>query len=230
MSIRDTVIPRCQESDLAETWELPFSESEGSSYYRMNRGSYPYTPRRAEDVPTGALESLGEICVIEDLHQVFIVPLAVRSTGARGKKVISPNSVLALGARAVGLWTEKPQPGVRVVIPLEELAAMEDVTILLYGRLSFCSAAQRLSIRYNTVTRGGLEPALLELRKRLTGPAQQTPRDDPAATALPFKWNQLLHTPRVRLGNRVGGGSVCQRARTTPSGCPARSTPGTESL
>jgi hypothetical protein len=72
---------------------------------------------------------------------------------------------------------------------------MKDVTILLYGRLSFYSTAQRLRIRYNTVTRIGLEPALLELRRRLTGPAQRTPRDDLGAPALPFKWDRLLHTP-----------------------------------
>ena len=82
MSIRDEAIARRLESDAAETWEIPFSESEAGSYYRTNRGSYPYTPRRTEDVPAGALETLGEICGVEDLHQVFIVPLAVRSTGA----------------------------------------------------------------------------------------------------------------------------------------------------
>jgi hypothetical protein len=126
---------------------------------------------------------------------------------------IQANSVLALATRAVGLWTEKPQSGVRAGIPLEKLAAIEDVTILLYGRLSFCSAEHRLNIRYNTVTRHGLEPALLELRRRLTGAAQQTPRDDPESTTLPFKWDQLLHTPRVRLDKTA---SVAARFASVP--------------
>ena len=38
-------------------------------------------------------------------------------------------------------------------IPLERLSAIEDVTILLYGRLSFISPSERLTIRYNTLAR-----------------------------------------------------------------------------
>lgn len=123
---------------------------------------FPHAPRRAEDIPSGALESLSESCGIEGLRQVFLIPRAVRSIGWRDQKVISPNSVLAIGSRAVGLWTEKPEPGVKVMIPLKKLSAIEDVTILLYGRLSFFSFGDRLTIRYNTLARSGLEPALLE--------------------------------------------------------------------
>ncbi|MGO9310842.1 MAG: hypothetical protein ACLQDL_17675, partial [Spirochaetia bacterium] len=140
-----------------------------------------------------------EICGIENLRQVFIIPMAVRSTGLRNKRVISPNSVMALGARAVGLWTEKPERGVKVVIPLELIGAIEDVTILLYGRLSFLPFGDRLTIRYNTVCRTGLEPALLELRKRLAGPAQTIPADEGGAAELPFKWHNVLRRALVRL-------------------------------
>jgi hypothetical protein len=199
MSIRDRVAARSHTQDPAETWELPLTKSEGDSYYRSNYASYPYTPRRAEDIPSGALESLEQICAIEGLHQVFIIPWAVRSVGLRGPKVVSPNSVLTIGSRAIGLWTEKPQPGVKATIALEELAAIEDITILLYGRLSFLSFGQHLTIRYNTVARDELEPALLELRKRLAGPAQRIPRDADAAAKLPFKWNTLLHGAFARL-------------------------------
>jgi hypothetical protein len=199
MNIREAIAASLREEDPAETWELPFSASEGGSYFRERRGSYPVTPRRAEDVPAGAMESLAETCGVEDLHQVFIIPLAVRSTGVRGRNVISPRSVLALGSRAVGLWTEKPQPGVRVVITLDELAAVEDRTILLYGRLSFLSPGQSLRIRYNMVARGGLERALLELRRRLTGPARPIPQESLGTPPLPFKWKVLLQTLPVRL-------------------------------
>jgi hypothetical protein len=113
--------------------------------------------------------------------------------------VISPNSVLAIGARAVGLWTEKPQPGIKITIPLEEVAAIEDLTILLYGRLSFVPFGQQLTIRYNTVARNALEPALFELRKRVAGPALEIPEEDHGATVLPFKWHNLLRSAQVRM-------------------------------
>ncbi len=199
MSIRDTVAASLRELDPAESWELPFSESEAGPYFRERRGSYPFTPRGAEEVPPEAMSSLAEPCGIDDLHEVFIIPMAVRSTGVRGRKIISPASVLVLGTRAVGLWTARPQPGVRVLIGLEDLCAIEDVAILLYGRLSFLSSGQALRIRYNMVARAALEPALLQLRGRMAGSPRPVPPERPGAPALPFKWEQLLRTPQVRL-------------------------------
>jgi len=185
--------------DPAEKWEIRFTEAEGGSYFRSERASHPYTPRRLEDVPAGALESLEEECGVRALNQIFVIPLAVRSIRGLGQKVISPNSVLALGNRAVGLWTEKPQAGVKLTIPLERVAAIEDVTILLYGRLSFVPFGDRLTIRYNTVARQEMEPALLALRERLAGSAYPLPPTEHDAAELPFKWHVLLQDPVVRL-------------------------------
>jgi hypothetical protein len=109
--------------------------------------------------------------------------------------VISPRSVLGIGTRAVGLWTEEPVAGVKVAIPLERLSAIEDVTILLYGRLSFISPSEKLTIRYNTLARSGLESALLEVRQRLAGPPEGLPREDHKAGELPVKWKRLLRSP-----------------------------------
>lgn len=185
--------------DPAEKWEIHFTEAEGGAYFRNGRPSHPYTPRRAEDTPPGAWEALNEVCGIRELSQVFIIPWAVRSVGWLAQKVISPNSVLALGDRAVGLWTEKPDPGLKIAIPLDKVAAIEDVAILLYGRLSFVPFGDRLTIRYNTVARHGMEPALLELRKRLAGTSQPLPPFEYKLGELPFKWKVLLQEPLVRL-------------------------------
>jgi hypothetical protein len=185
--------------DPAESWELLFSEAAGGSYFRATSTSHPYTPRCEQDIPPGALEELTETCRLEDLRQVFIIPWAVRSIGLGNRKVISPNSVLAIGGRAVALWTEKPQPGIKITIPLEEVAAIEDVTILLYGRLSFVPFGQQLTIRYNTVARRMLEPVLLDLRRKLCGPPRAVPREDDRESELPFKWHNLIRSPQVRL-------------------------------
>jgi hypothetical protein len=184
--------------DPAESWELHCTGSEGASYLRGACDVFPYVPRQAEDVPEGALETLGDVCGFEGLGQVFIIPWAARSTGLGDQRVISPASVLGIGARAVGLWTEKPEPGVKVAIPLERISAIEDITILLYGRLSFISLGDRLTIRYNTLARFALEPALRELRKRLAGPPQPLPADAGECPELPAKWEGLLRSPFVR--------------------------------
>ena len=124
-----------------------------------------------------------------------MIPRSARPTGVDDQKVISPRSVLGIGTRAVGLWTEEPVPGSKVAIPLERISAIEDVTILLYGRLSFISPSERLTIRYNTLARSGLEPALLELRQRLAGPPEALPPQDPGVPELPVKWKRLLRSP-----------------------------------
>ena len=174
------------------------TEGEGGSHHRGVYDIFPHTPRRAEDVPEGALGSLNESCSLEGLRQVFVIPWAVRSTGCGDQKVISPESVLGVGTRAVGLWTEKPGRGVKVLIPLDRLAAIEDLTILLYGRLSFLSFAEKLTIRYNTLARSNLRPALLELRERLAGPPLPLPLEEEEVAELPIKWKRLLRSPYLR--------------------------------
>ena len=184
--------------DPAESWELHCTENEGGSSHRGICDIFPFTPRRTEDIAEGALKSLTEACGIEGLRQVFMIPWATRATGFGEQMVISPGSVLGIGTRAVGLWTGKPEPGVKIVIPLERLSAIEDVTILLYSRLSFLSFGDRLTIRYNTLARFALEPALLELRKQLAGSPQPLPREDGESPELPIKWESLVRSPHLR--------------------------------
>jgi hypothetical protein len=182
-------------NDPSESWELPCLSGEAEGYFRGVCDVFPTVPRRSEDLAAGALDALMECCGLEGLRQVFMIPRSARSIGGGEAKVISPRSVLGIGTRCVGLWTEEPLPGVKVVIPLERLSAIEDVTILLYGRLSFISPSGRLTIRYNTLARSGLEPALLELRQRLAGPPEGLPGEGRPAPDMPVKWRRLLRSP-----------------------------------
>ena len=205
-------IPPRGPRDPAESWELPSTEPEEGSFPRGTCDVFPSSPRRIEDVAEGALKALNEICGIEELRQVFMIPWAVRSMGLGEQKVISPGSVLGIGTRAVALWTGKPEPGVKIAIPLERLSAIEDVTILLYSRLTFLSLGCQLPIRFNTLARFALEPALLELRQRLAGvpqplPIEETPPD------LPIKWVSLLRSPILRFHE---GAPVAFRFATAP--------------
>ena len=184
--------------DPPEPWELPCPESENRTFQRGVYEIFPRTPRGEDEVPPGARETLGESCRTTGFRQFFLVPGAIRSTGVVGQNVVSPDAVLALGTEAVGLWTEKPAPGVKVLIPLSRLAAIEDVTVLLYSRLSFVSFEEIITVRYNALARPGLRPGLLELRERMSGPPRALPRDEPPAVHLPLKWKRLLRSPVAR--------------------------------
>ena len=186
--------------DPAERWELDCGETGESTSWRGVHDVFPRTPSRAEDLPKGALEALNSRCSLEGLQRLFVTPRSVRSTGCNGPKVISPTSVLGIGMRAVGLWTEEPERGMKVLIPLDRIGAIEDVTTLLYGRLSFVSFTERLTIRYHTLARSSLGPALLSLRERLAGPPLPLPAPGGEADALdlPIKWKRLLRGPAVR--------------------------------
>lgn len=191
-----------QARDPAEPWEAPYTEREGGFYYRGYYAGHPSVPSTPDDLPAGSFESLRQACSVTDLGQLLVIPSCVRLIGQGSRKVITPQQVLGIGAQAVGLWAEKPEPGLKVSIPLDSLCAIDDVHILLYGKLSFISSTRRLTIRYNTVCRRVLEPILSALRKTLAGPGLPVPsracpdqEDGASAPAvIPFKWNFLLHS------------------------------------
>jgi len=204
MAIRTLVAAPRFSVDPAEKWEVFLTEKDSLSYFEGTYASRPFTPRRFQDLPDGSWEALADPCGIDDLHQVLVIPWAVRPVGLGRREVISPNSVLAVGTRAVGLWTEKPEPGTKVIIPVEQVAALEDVIILLYGKLSFIPFSQRLTIRYNTVCRRGFEPALVELRKRLAGTPRHLAKVDVPASNLSYKWKNILNSAAVQLIQGAG--------------------------
>ena len=185
--------------DPPERWELVFAEDEDRAWYRGIHDVFPRSPSRAAELPPGAGEELGERCAVEGLRNLFMMPWAVRSTGRGDQKVTTPESVLAVGTRGIGLWTAKPQPGVKAFIPLDRLSAVEDVLVLLYGRLSFVSRTDILTIRYNALGRAGLRRSLLELRERLAGQPLPLPFGGAPGPELPLKWRRLLRDPIIRL-------------------------------
>ncbi len=192
---------RYAQSDPPERWETPYTRQDGGAYFRATRTPHPFVPASREEAPLGAFEALVEPCGVEDLRQLFVIPSCVRFTGQGADKVVSPLQVVALGERAVGLWTAEPGPGVRAVIGIDSLAYIEDIHILLYGKLTFFSRQGRISIRYNTVARRVLEPALLALRLRVAGAPGPMPLSE-QPEPLPFKWRLIAGSPFYRLGDQ----------------------------
>ena len=89
---------------------------------------------------------------------------------------------------------------VRETIPLGDLAFVEDVRILLSGRLTFVARDRALRVRYSTVARYDMRPALDDVRATLAGEPLALPA--PAVPPLPVKWQILAQTPSIRLNDR----------------------------
>ena len=68
-------------SDPPERWEIDCGVSAVSVPSRGLYDVFPHTPRRAEDLPKGALETLNRGCSLEGLEQLFVISAAVRSIG-----------------------------------------------------------------------------------------------------------------------------------------------------
>ena len=133
--------------DPAEPWDAPYTPVEGEFYFRGRYAGHPFAPRTWDELPPVARDSLDAACGVNGLRRLLIIPSSVCLIGQGSRKVITPLEVLAIGSRAVGLWREKPKPGVKISIPVDALCAIEDVHLLLYGRLSLIAAGRRLTLR-----------------------------------------------------------------------------------
>jgi hypothetical protein len=188
--------------DSPEPWESPYTTPQGAFFYQGLYTAHPFIPRSESEIPQGAFEPIAEACGLQSISEVFVIPSAVRLIGLMGRRVITPVQVLGMGPRGVALWAETPQPGTVGTIRTDELSYVEDVEILLYGRLSFYSAGTRLTIRYNTVARRWMEPALLALRRKMAPGSHSVPREEASDAELPFKWRYILGSPFLAQGER----------------------------
>ena len=210
--------------DPPEAWEQELPQRAVSLLGRGPTGRHPYRPLREADVPASALTALGTDCGAGDLRQLLVIPASVRpiSAGRRWRWVSTPTQVLGLGTRAVGLWVARSHEGgpaevprggaagappsmadqvgeIRETIPLRDLAFVEDARILLSGRLAFVAQGRALRVRYSTVARYDLRPALDDVRVALAG--EPLAVGEPAVPPLPVKWQILAQTPAIRLND-----------------------------
>ncbi len=185
------------EHDPPEPWEPLISRAEIRRLAQDNIAGRPFRPRRPDDVPPGAVEALAHECGAQELDQLFVIPSSPRLAGEGRRWVETPTQVLGFGHHGVGLWVDAtPTPGVHRVIPHADLAAIVDERILLYGRLSFLAGNQALRVRYNTVSRWHLQPALASLRRLVA--TQPGPVPDVEPPKLTHKWRVITASETVR--------------------------------
>ena len=78
-------------------------------------------------LPPGAYQALGAVIGRYGLEDLLIVPATAWSCGRMRRRCLyTPLCVLGAGDRAAGLWVQAlPEPGVRAVIPVGQVAAIE---------------------------------------------------------------------------------------------------------
>lgn len=202
LSLRIRLFPKRRHEDPPEPWEYALSREVAVYLCRRTRFEHPFVPHRERIVPKGAFEELRKWCGVRSLQDLFVVPENVRGTGD-GKTILrTPTQVLGFGREAVGIWVEHYDPPVPIVLPIEHIAAIVDLNQLLYGRLCLSSAAQVLTLRYNTVSHRALRWQLLRLRRllwrRYADRTMSVEGDEPSIS-LPRKWRLVVNSNAVRL-------------------------------
>ncbi len=164
----------------------------------------PFWPKAREDVPERAWGRLEATCGELSLERMLVFPpFGTRPTFRC--RVWAPARVIAVGSLAIGLWTDEGEGADRLeCVPLADVLAIDDRTVLLDGQLSVVGPAGRVVVGYNTTARTRIRESIAWLRRAVAGsafPVQETfvwmagseaggnrPRSE-----LPHKWAYILN-------------------------------------
>lgn len=198
--LRVATITGREELDPSEPWETPATESDIKELSTRRFERLPHRPMNIREVPAGALEALRPVVGDVGLHQLFVIPRVARVAGTdQAGWVLSPTEVLAVGAERLAVWLNDPAgPRIRANLPISEVVALLDRTVLLHGRLELIGRDASIVVRYNTVGRAEVRALLQPIRAMATPTAAALPSGsgrDPAS--LPHKWMALIHSTEV---------------------------------
>jgi hypothetical protein len=216
-------------SDPIEPWEIPIPKRDRYKIDRWLPGR-PFRPTRLADIPAPALAAVEGVCGPVQLSRVFVVPRTTRLVDS-SRCVITPTKVLGFGEEVVAVWIDDGPEGRVMSMPTEQLDAVDDRTILLYGRLRLIASDAQLVVHYNTVARDDLRDDLCRLRSQMAtrelpvSPGflwldPSNPRPDRAG--LPHKWLVVLDSAAVRPNPAepvvvaVGNLTEIRRGKTRP--------------
>ena len=213
-----TVLGRDQ-LDPSEPWETPATESDIKELSTRRFERLPHRPMNISEVPAGALDALRPVVGEVGLDQLFVIPRVARVAGTdQPGWVLSPTEVLAVGAERLAVWLNDPAgPRIRADLPLSEVVALLDRTVLLHGRLELVSRDASIVVRYNTVGRPEIRALLGPIRAAAVPAETPLPTDtgsDPLT--LPHKWMALARSTEVSQDDAaamvVAAGDLTNRA------------------
>lgn len=208
--------------DPAEPWELPGTAEDLATYSSMRRAAYAFLPADlgSPELPAGAVHALDLSVGPLSPGSVILLPRTPRSTGPKDW-VVTPACVLGLGADALAMWVGDPVGGILVRMPYADIAAIVDLTVLLFGRLEIVGPGGSIVLRYNTVGRTEIRAALLAIRRSWVTPGSLPVREaGPRPEALPHKWMAMLRSadmlpsgpePRVTAAGAMSGQRASRR-------------------
>ena len=160
----------------------------------------PTRPPELGDVPSAAWSQLEKCCGDLTLERMLVIP-GTRKRPSGWYRPALRTRVVAFGSRAVGQWTEDDGEGAVEFIPLDDVRAIDDRLILLYGRLSVIGQHGRIVVQYNAVARRQLRESIQGLRRKVAGPEFATARNfvwigeksiERPEGELPHKWAYML--------------------------------------
>ena len=159
--------------DPAEAWESPVPRSTLVITTSDSPAGRLVGPACDTDVPPGVLRALRFACGSLPLERVLMMATSSRPIDHSSRRwVAARRQVLGFGERAAGLWVEGRGRDPAVVVRLERIGAVEDLTVLSFRRLSIRGADARLSLRYAPESRPLLGPPLAWLRRKIAGDAR----------------------------------------------------------
>ena len=160
----------------------------------------PSRPTSRDEVPAEAWSELERSCGDLALERMLVI-LGTHKRTWIGGRLAMHTRVIAFGSRAVGQWTEGEGTGSVESMPIDDLLAIDDRTVLLHGRLSLIGTKGRIAIPYNTVARPQFRESVLWLRRRMAGPELATRSSfvwigakgsERSERELPYKWTYIL--------------------------------------
>jgi len=167
--------------ELIEEWEQTLDADLLHHLIPAGQLSGVRRPPHLNELPAGAQEALADGIGRHGLEDLLIVPPAERTYGwQRRRWIYAPSCVLALGERAVALWVQAlPTPGIRVLVPLTEIAAITRQAHGTRRQLLVTGRASRLLVRYDAASDILMDAWTHRLRRRTAGEPARVPADYP---------------------------------------------------
>ncbi len=166
-----------------EEWEQTFGADLRPHLIPAGQPGTPLPPSDLNHLPPGAYAALSAGIGRYGPEDLLILPCAARNYGRlRRRFVYTPPCVLGVGERAVALWVQAPpEPGIRVMVPLGEIAAIRRYTRGTLRQLLVTGPAGRLPVRYDVAGDEGMNALIRRLRRRAVGHPGPVPAHDQRA-------------------------------------------------
>jgi len=160
-----------------EEWEQTLSADLPHHLMPARQLRWMRPPPDVNWLPDGAQVALVGGIGRHGLEELLVVPPSARTYGwQRQRCIYTPTCVLGVGERAAALWVRAlPVPGVRVLVPVSEIAAITWQTNGQRGQLLITGRTGRLPVRYDAASDASMGTWIRRLRRHAAGDPAPVP-------------------------------------------------------